>query len=733
MPSAVRTCALALFAAPAVLVGAAQPSPPELRPLHLSAPPVLKGDLSDPMWARARLSPGAFQTYNPTSGEAFPQATEVYMAYDEAHLYVGFYCRDKEPGKIKASLAKRDAMFSDDWVGLSLDTFGSHQSAIDLFVNPLGIQGDIYDTLNGGEDSAPDWVWDSFAKIQPDGYTVEIRIPLKSIRFKSGKDVRMGVLFWRRLSRLGLSGSWPALQPGKGVFSAHAPVHFEALKAPHRVEVLPTFTASTDQERLGADRWDRRREQNYGIGLKYGLNSSITAELTYKPDFSQVESDAYQVEVNQRYPIFYSEKRPFFMESMGIFRLAGTQGGDTNMQVPVHTRRIADPLWGAKITGDEGPVSFGILAAGDRAPGQPWTDGTNPNEGKRANFTIGRGMYAFGDASYVGVLGSQRSFAGTTNRVTGADFSYRIGEAHNVSGNVLDTETTEAETGTRTAGAGGILSYIYGTKAMDAIVVREHYDRDFRMDTAFYNRTNIDQTLLYVGPKFYPKLASLPWLQRVNPFFFGSVTQDKGTGLTDYLACYALRIATTHQGSFRTDVIKIREGWMDRLYLQTLYRLQGSWWPTKWLSLGGNVRTGEVLYYSTTEPFLGSTRSYGLNTTVQPDDNLRLNLDYYHTRMRHPVTRREVYDVKTVNAQATYQFNKYAFLRATGRYDSFKRRLLTDLLASFTYIPGTVIHLGYGEVFEKGTWRQEGFEDLGNTFHPQRKSLFFKVSYLWRN
>jgi hypothetical protein len=419
------------------------------------------------------------------------------------------------------------------------------------------------------------------------------------------------------------------------------------------------------------------------------------------------------------------------MESMGIFRLAGVQGGDTNMQVPVHTRRIVDPLWGAKITGDQGPVSFGVLASGDEAPGQAWEAGLNPQQGQRANFTIGRAMYAFGDASYLGALTSSRNFGGTLNQVAGADFSYRLNDADTYSGYLLQTRT--GEPGARTSGQGYLLSYVRGTKPLDLLVIREHYDRDFRMDTAFYNRTDIDQTLLYVGPLFYPKLASAPWLQKVNPFIFAKTIQDRGTGLTDYVAVAALRINTTRQGSFRADVIRIREGWAGHLYTQTLARLQGSLWLTKGMSLGGSVRRGDGLYYSATDPFMGPTWSYGLNSTLQPDENLRLNLDYYHTHLSHPVTGREVYDVKTFNGQATYQLNMYAFLRATARYDSYQRRLLTDLLASFTYIPGTVIHLGYGEVFQKAEWREEMWEPVGATFRPVRKGLFFKVSYLWRN
>jgi len=323
-----------------------------LKVAKAAAAPVIDGVLDDAVWQGAPLASGQFVTYNPAFGAKLPQTTEAWLAYDKKYLYAAFFCHDTEPGQIKTSVTRRDNIFNDDWVGFSIDTFNSRQNGYEFFINPSGIQGDLLNTAGQGENSAPDWVWDSAGRITADGYQVEVRIPWKSIRFRSGADVTMGVLFWRRISRLGQSGSWPDLPPGAGLLNSHTTVRLENLERPLVLEVLPSFTYSRDQVRQTPDEWaPAENSPDFGVGVKYGLTSSITAEATVNPDFSQVESDAFQVEVNQRYPIFYSEKRPFFMENMGIFSLAATNG-DFNMSTAVHTRTIVDPLWGVKTTGN---------------------------------------------------------------------------------------------------------------------------------------------------------------------------------------------------------------------------------------------------------------------------------------------------------------------------------------------------------------------------------------------
>jgi len=165
-------------------------------------PPVIDGLLDDEAWQSPLLALSEWITYNPLNGEQLPQRTDVHATYDDRYIYFAFHCLDPEPDKVRSTMSRRDQMWNDDWVGLSLDSVGNGQSSYDMFVNPAGVQGDILTTPSAGENSAPDWVWDSAGRRTDQGYDVEMRLPLTSIRFVSGAEVHMGVLFWRRVSRL---------------------------------------------------------------------------------------------------------------------------------------------------------------------------------------------------------------------------------------------------------------------------------------------------------------------------------------------------------------------------------------------------------------------------------------------------------------------------------------------------------------------------------------------------
>src|SRR5205807_10559577 len=170
-----------------------------------------------------------------------------------------------------------------------------------------------------------------------------------------------------------------------------------------------SVTFPITQTRATTDRWNNATGRgNLGVSGKFGITSNITLDATINPDFSQVESDAFQVQVNQRFPIFYSEKRPFFMEGMGLFNIAGT-GGDGNMRTGVHTRRIINPAWGSKLTGTAGKVTFGLLDASDKSP-QDIDIGDHNKV-----FTVGRATYSLGQSDYVGAIVTDTEYAGRYN------------------------------------------------------------------------------------------------------------------------------------------------------------------------------------------------------------------------------------------------------------------------------------------------------------------------------
>lgn len=708
----------------------------DVRPLELvksATPPVLDGSLDDEAWKTATIIDDVWITYNPVNGEELPQRTRAYVTYDENNLYFAFHCLDSQPELIKTSLTKRDGIFEDDWVGLSIDTVGGKKYGYEFFVNPSGAQGDIFRT-GDREDSSSDWVWHSAGKVVSDGYIVEISQPLKSIRFASGSDVRMGLLFWRRISRLGMSGSWPHLRPGQGIGNCQAEVRIPELAKPLVLEALPSFTFSSGWDRLSPASWSGADQvRDLGFALKYGITSSIVAEATVNPDFSQVESDALQVTVNQRFPVFYSEKRPFFMEAGNLFDLAAVGDGLGQMSTPVHTRLIADPQWGVRLTGEQGRGSFALLAAADRAPGNPWSDGENPDLGRQATFWIGRGKLGLGQDNYVGLLYSDREFGGEYNRALAADFSLRIGRQHQLLGHYIQSFSAQPGNG---KAQGGYLTaeYAFARGNTFALAMVEDVAPGFRMDTAYYQRSGIATAKFYLQQRFVPDKKGIPWLLGVTPSVYGAYIHDKVSGMDDLELMLELDTNFLLKGSWGGYVYFGQECWAGREFRRTLGHLYINLQPFTWLNLHACGNYGDAIYYDPVDPFLGNRAQLHASFTLQPTRKLNLFAEHTISRFRRLDTGEKVYDQGIWRGRLTYQFNAKFFLRGLVQYDSFYRRMLGDFLASFTYVPGTVIYLGYGSLNESRSWVDGGWQRgvTGDRFYQTRQSLFFKVSYRYQ-
>ena len=228
---------------------------PDLRAIRAAAAPVIDGALDDEAWQAAPLPTGEWLSYNPLYGEPIPQKTTVWFTYDSDYFYFAFKCDDPNPSDIKTSITRRDNIWNDDWVGVSLDALGTGQQSYHMMVNPSGVQFDMLNSVAGSEDPAPDWAWDSAGRLTETGYSVEIRLPLQSIRFKGGNDIRMGLLFWRRVSRSGMSVAWPPLAPGAWVFDRHASLRFDRLEPRLAREVLPSATYGRTTLRESPTRW----------------------------------------------------------------------------------------------------------------------------------------------------------------------------------------------------------------------------------------------------------------------------------------------------------------------------------------------------------------------------------------------------------------------------------------------------------------------------------------------
>lgn len=702
-----------------------------LRPKRTETAPVIDGVLDDAVWQNGPIVNEPFVTNTPVYGDRLPQKTEVYLSYDNKNIYIAYHCFDDHPENLRATMTKRDNIMQEDWIDVDIDTFGTRQLTYLHACNPLGVQCDLVISATGGQSLDPDWVWYSAGKIVSDGYIVEVQIPLKSLRYKGGREVRMNMGFYRFVSHSGANASWPQESQKLGYFNSLVPVIFEDLPNQLRLEALPAVTFSSTRDRQTPDSW-RASDTIWqaGLDLKYGVTPTSNLDLTINPDFSQVETDQMQVQVNQRYPVFFSEKRPFFMEVGNLFSVAGANGAG-NMISAVHTRTIIDPAWGAKFTGDFSKFSLGILAAGDELPGRELTEGASGYD-RNSTVLFTRAKYLLGGDNFFGLLYTGRELGDDYNRVVAIDSHIRLQGGHSFDVNGMFSFSNEAME--KTEGHAATLAYNYNQRPLGIDVIAEDYGRDFRMDSSFYNRNGFTCLAAYVTPRIYPKWNGLPWLRRMALRVGGNFTHDKNSGGDDFYLSTTLIINTLLQGTVQVGYTRYDEYWAGRNFVQNRGSFIVYLQPRPWITTSFNISYGEAVNYQ--EAFLGHRLNLNLGLNLRLGSKLRQDLSYTYQDFNRADDGRSVYDINILVSRTTYQANKSLFFRSLIQYNTFTRRVLTDLLASFTLIPGTVMHVGYGLLHESTSYdpeQQRWKRDLIDTgYYNLRQSFFAKISYRWQ-
>lgn len=406
-------------------------------------PPVIDGKLDDEVWKTAAVFKD-FVQQSPGDNIAPSKPTEAMMGYDAKTLYLAFHCFD-EPDKIRATVAKRDNIFDEDNVRVYLDTFNDQRRAYILGWNPLGIQADGIMTEGSGTDFSVDIVMESKGLITSDGWTLEVAIPFKSLRYEAGKGKLWGVHILRNIDRFNDEfDSW--MPTSRDISSQLAQeghlTGLENISTERTLEIIPSLTLSETGKRVSAlsamqqaanpAALDPGRilnqpiKMDLGVTAKYSITPTVTLDLAINPDFAQVEADQTVVTANQRFPIFFEEKRPFFLEGIDIFR--------TPIQA-VHTRAIVDPDIAVKLSGKRGKNTFGILLASDNAPGNFTEEERNDPStfptiqrflDKNAYVGILRLKRDVGKQSYVGLLLTSYNFIEKHNQLGGIDGRFQI-------------------------------------------------------------------------------------------------------------------------------------------------------------------------------------------------------------------------------------------------------------------------------------------------------------------
>jgi hypothetical protein len=691
-----------------------------LLPSRAGTPPLLDGVLDDVVWQQAPKVSG-FKTWMPDYGKDMADETIVWYAYDAENLYFAFRAYDREPGRIKASVSSRDSIRPDDWICINLDSFNDQQALYGLYVNPLGIQMDSRYAA-GQEDLGFDAVWYSAGRIDAEGYTIEMRVPFKSIRYSSGNPVTMSVVFERFVSRTREDGTWPALDPqaGGNFLIQGRPIVFRDVRHYRLLEVLPDATYSRQDAASAGRLRNESAAGDVGVSVKYGLTPQLTADLTYNPDFSQVEADAGQIDVNLRHPLFFAEKRPFFLEGQEMFNLGGpAQHG--MLQSVLHTRNIVNPVAGVKVTGKlAARDTLAALYSVDERP-------DSATAGGHTQFSALRYKRALAQDAYLGGFYVGREQGDVHNRVAGADGLLRFDPATSVGFHAFGSSTRREGDEDGAAGHAVGADFTRDTRAFTLYLNALDVSKAFAADSGYLTRSGVTSLTVLAAPKLYPKKGPVTRAQlsvtsqQTRDALAGIWEGYHELGVTAWLRRAASLSAEYHYSS---EVFNARE------FGTSGFGATGSMQLIKQVRLQGSLRHGNAIYYAA-DPFGGRSTSGSLSVIYQPSEQWNQAVTLTYANFERERGGERLYDYTIARSRTTFQLNRYLFFRGIAEYNSFRRQLVTDLLGSFTYIPGTVLHAGYGSLYERTRW--DGVEYIRDPgFRESRRGLFLKASYLWR-
>ena len=737
-----------------------------VRPTRTDTPPSVDGRLDDAVWRNAaRIT--EFVQQQPIDGAPATEETEVYIAYDSSNIYLGFYAHYSDPTMMRANRVDRDrATRGDDLFTVYFDTFLAQQRAYVFSVNGYGVQGDAILASRGGGrsrggfrrrggggggggfpggftglprgDDSWDTLFSSGGQIVADGFTAEMAIPFKSLRYpQRGDNIahQWGLQIVRRIRGKDETDVWSPISrdvagflPQMGVLSG-----MSDLSTSRNIELLPTFTAfqfgSINNSTGVFETKDPSPEG--GLNFKYGVTSNLTADLTFNPEFSQIESDRPQVEVNQRFALFFPELRPFFLEGAEIFQVRAPV-------TVVHTRTIVDPRYGAKLTGKAGRATVGVMYANDEVPGAV-DDTVDPRFEQSAQSFVGRVRYDLYSESFVGAIFTDRQFLDSHSRLAGLDSNFRLGNTHSFGFNALGTQHRDLD-GLETDGylfdanfskTGRNLSY-----SVNSFVLSP----DFQTAVGFVRRTDQRQTLGNVSYRWWPESWLINWGPRFSlgrNYNFDGILEDENVqaGLN---FSFSNNIRFSISGNRDME----RFGGID--FYKSRYEFFSFVNTSRVLAIGGGVNWGDQVYFDPTRPFLG--RDSGLRALIrfQPVSRFQSEVNITTSRFVDPLNVFDpvlnsgerskdglIFDVKIFRALTTYQFTDRFLFRNISEYNTLDKTLGLNFLLTYRVNSGTAFYVGYDDRYQQGLrYDEELFPTTG--FQQTNRAIFTKIQYLFR-
>lgn len=735
---------------------------------------VVDGIINESVWSQAARLTG-FSQYQPVDGRPAEEPTEVLVWYSADAIWFGIKAREIHGNVVRATKANRDDIASEDHVQILLDTENGRQLAFLFGVNALGVQQDgtrsaqfaggaggasatgggfrNINPLDGTVDLNPDYAFESKGRLVPGGYEVEVRIPFKSLRYQDEKVQAWGLHILRRIQHSGFQDTWaPAIRANANFLAQSGTLEgMHDMRRGLVLEATPTMTARVDGSPRVNGSHDYRGKSEFGGDVKWGLKQNLTLNGTVNPDFSQVEADVGQVLLNERFALFYPEKRPFFLDGLELF--------DAPNQL-IYTRRIEAPTGGLKLAGNLAGANIAAMVVQDDKANS-WNGDSHPL------FSIARLRRDFGRNYTLGSVLTSREDGDDYSRLASADFRFYHSKLYFV-------QLQAAESWTDSLGDNHNGSLLQADWDRTGRAWGFHYtlrgvEPGFNSAAGFVNRTGLVETRTFNRFSFYGAKGAL--VQTYGTFVQLSRAWDYSGGRPLLETVESISPSATLRGGWLLSGAIVRSGFAYEAADYHGYSVSGSVGPEPFIVPGfeDDQYSGSFRVTTPTLRFVSATagitqgktpifreaaqgRSTRIDAAVdlRPTTSIRGSLQFSRLTLDRSRDDSRFSKETIPRLKVEYQMTRAIFFRAVGQYAARSRSTLrdrngflilidgfpdaegssneftTDWLFSYRPVPGTLVYLGYGSTMEEP--KEFRFTDLKRT----RDGFFGKLSYLFR-
>lgn len=676
--------------------------------------------------------------------------TRAFLMENGETLFVAFIAQDKNPDQIRAFYRDRDLLWSDDHVGVSLDTFNDERRAYEFWVNPLGVQADgTYDDINQRSDSSWNAIWQSAGKITANGYIVEIAIPFKQLRFSTSKKKQQwGLELIRRYPRdrnIRIANSVINRDVSCRLCQFSKAEGMKDIRAGRNLELIPSFTANSIRRRnLNLDTWQNDGvRSDTGADLRWGISQDVYLNATLNPDFSQVEADSVQLDTNNTFSLYFPERRTFFLDGADYF---------TTFENLVYTRNISNPNFGAKITGKKNAHSYALLAANDDktqfiSPTSLSSSVTRlrnrSGNDLSSNIAIGRyRLDIFKNSSIGALITDRRSKSAGINykntvksldavlRPTNSD-TVTIQMMNSSSDNPLQLQTNQILTGEQSGNAQRI-EYRHVDRVWDWRIGLDNFSEGFRADLGFVNRVDYKYFVTTIGRSWRSSGEKL--FNRIRfAVDYDRTENQAGLELEEELEFF-INMNGPSQSYLNGLFGGSKTYWNGQVYNEQFNQISMGFSPKAAFKLGMYLRLEDVVDFRNSR--LGRSLRFGPEVRLQLGQHIQINLDF--TKQKFKVAGGQLFEAKLTDLRATYQFSPQSYVRFTIQNNDRSRDpdlyikpvskrdndLSMQLLYSYRYNAATRFFIGYSDI----GYQDENIQQIYST----NQAFFAKFTYAFQ-